>query len=138
MCTETAAAAMPTSAGPISRATMKAEANDSPAAVMASSPDQKTLRAIRWVSGGGLHSTSRGHAWRRCRRMLPADDAGAAPGPLQAGSTAERAEHAEKPINGAAREAPTTVLCELCVLFGGSRLSYLPSNRQSKTRRAGT
>jgi hypothetical protein len=65
MCTETAAAAMPTSAGPISRATMKAEAKDSPAAAVASSPDQKTLRAIRRLSGGGLQATSRGEARRR-------------------------------------------------------------------------
>jgi hypothetical protein len=70
MCTETAAAAMPTSAGPISRATMKAEAKDSPAAAVASSPDQKTLRAIRWLSGGGLRATHHHDAWRY-RRWLP-------------------------------------------------------------------
>jgi len=70
MWTETAAAAMPTSAGPISRATMKAEAKERPAAVMASSPDQKTLRAIRWLSGGGLRVTPHHDVWRY-RRWLP-------------------------------------------------------------------
>ena len=57
--TETAAAAMPTSAGPISRATMKAEAKARPAAATASSPDQKTFRATWWFIGG-VHPAARG------------------------------------------------------------------------------
>ena len=47
--TDTAAAAIPTSAGPISRATMKAEAKARQAAATASNPDQKTCPATRWL-----------------------------------------------------------------------------------------
>jgi hypothetical protein len=65
MCTETAAAAIPTSAGPISRATMNAEAKDSPPAAVASSPDQKTFPAIRRLSWVCFQPAS--HGGRRTR-----------------------------------------------------------------------
>jgi hypothetical protein len=79
MCTETAAA-MPTSAGPISRATMKAEAKESPAAAVASSPDQKTFPAIRRLSEAGLRLALHRGVWVCCGRTVRADDRGAADG----------------------------------------------------------
>ena len=44
-CTATAAAPMPTSAGPTRRATMNADAKESSADIAASKPDQNTLAA---------------------------------------------------------------------------------------------
>ena len=51
-CTATAAAPMPTSAGPTRRATMNTDANESTAATAASKPDQNTSTAWLCFSGG--------------------------------------------------------------------------------------
>ncbi len=61
-CIATAAAPMPTSAGPIRRATMKAEAKDRPAETPASSPDQKTLPRIREPRASRLGHRDRARA----------------------------------------------------------------------------
>ena len=60
-CTATAAAPMPTSAGPTRRATTNADTKESEAEIAASEPDQNTLEAwLRFMplGGGGGKATA--------------------------------------------------------------------------------
>ncbi len=84
-CTAIAVAPMPSSEGPIRRATMKAEATENVADPAASNPDQKTFRFIAGTASSGATRSPSGHAMRPRRTS-----AGAARNAIAAGSHTTR------------------------------------------------